>query len=101
VPVTLDQRAGGSVVGLNGEVEIHAASELKGVLLAALRSRQELRVELAGVTALDITTLQLLCAFERAAVKAGIRLLWTGPMPEEMGLAMALAGLERPPVDPR
>jgi anti-anti-sigma regulatory factor len=101
VPVTLDQRAGRTVVDLRGDLDIQAAAELKGILLAALRSRQELRVELAGVTALDITTLQLLSALERAATKAGLDLLWGGPISEETGLAMDLAGLERPLVDPR
>jgi anti-anti-sigma factor len=100
VPVTLDQRAVVSVIGLEGEVDIRAAVELKDVLLAALLSRQELRVDLAGVTALDITTLQLLYAFEQAAAKAGTKLLFSGPMPEAMDLAMGLAGLERLVVNP-
>jgi anti-anti-sigma regulatory factor len=101
VPVTLDQRADVSVVGLEGEVDIRTAAELKAMLLAALLSRQELRVELAGLTTLDITTLQLLWAAERAAGKAGTKLLWGGPAPEAMGLAMSLMGLERFWGDPR
>ena len=101
MPVTLDQRALVTVVGLEGEVDIRAAVELKTVLLAALQSGRELRVELAGVTALDVTTLQLLWASERAAVKAGTKLHWSGPMPEAMDLAMDFAGLERFAVDPR
>jgi anti-anti-sigma factor len=100
MPVTLDERAVVSVVGLEGEVDIRAAVELKGALLAALLSRQELRVELAGVTALDITTLQLLYAFEQAAAKAGTKLRLSQPMPEAMELAMGLAGLERLVVNP-
>ena len=95
VPVTLDRRAVVSVVGLEGEVDIRTAVELKGVLLAALLSQQELKVELARVTALDITALQLLWAFEQAAAKARIKLLWSGPQPEAMELATGLAGLER------
>jgi anti-anti-sigma regulatory factor len=89
------------VVGLEGEVDIRAAVELKAILLAALVSRQELRVELAGVTTLDVTTLQLLWAAERAAAKAGTKLLWGVPVPEAIELAMVLAGLERFSVDPR
>lgn len=101
VSVTLDRRALVSVVGLEGEVGIRAAAELKGILLAALESRQELNVEMAGVTALDITTLQLLCAFAHAAAKAGAKLVWSEPMPEPMQLAMDLAGLERFAVENR
>lgn len=101
MPVTLDQRAVDSVIGLEGEVDIQAAAELKDLLLGALRSRRELRVDLAGVTKLDITTLQLLWAFERAAAKAGTKLLWGGPMPKAMELAMDLAGLKEFAVDSR
>lgn len=101
MPVTLDRRAVISVVGLQGEVDIRAAVELKTALLAALLSGQELRLEMACATALDITTLQLLWAFERAAAKAGTRLHLGGPMPETMEFAMGLAGLERFAVDPR
>ena len=101
MPVTLDRRAVVSVIGLEGEVDIRAAVELKEVLLAALLSQQGLRVELAHVTTLDVTALQLLWAFEQAAAKAGIKLLFSGPMPEAMELATGLAGLERFTVNPR
>jgi anti-anti-sigma factor len=95
VAVTLDRRAVVSVVGLEGEVDIRAAVELKGILLAALESRQELRLEMAGLTALDITILQLLCAFARAAAKAGAKLILSEPMPKAMEVAMDLAGMGR------
>lgn len=98
--VTLDQRGEVSVVGLEGEVDIRAAAELKGALIAALESRQELRVEMAGVTTLDITTLQLLRAFARAAANTGAKLVF-GEMPKAMDLAMELSGLERIGVDPK
>jgi anti-anti-sigma factor len=104
VAVTLDQRALVSVVGLQGEVDIRAAVELKGVLLAALESRQELKLEMVGVTAWDLTTLQLLWAFARAAAKSGSESgakLIVCEMPEAMDLAMDLAGLERLAVAPR
>jgi anti-anti-sigma factor len=100
VSVTLDQRGEVSVVGLEGEVDIRAAAELKGALIAALESRQELRVEMAGVTTLDITTLQLLRAFARAAANTGAKLVF-GEMPKAMDLAMELSGLERIGVDPK
>lgn len=99
--VTLDQQAEISVVGLEGEVDIRAAAELKAILLAALLSRRQLRVDLVGLTTLDITTLQLLWAAEHAAAKGGTKLLWGGPMPEVVELAMGLAGLERFSVNPR
>jgi anti-anti-sigma regulatory factor len=99
--VTLDQSAKGSVVRFEGEVGVGAASEVKDALLDGLASGRELAVDLARVNELDVTTLQLLWAAERAAAEAGVKLGLTSPMPEEMGLAMDLAGLERFAVDPR
>jgi anti-anti-sigma factor len=100
VPVTLDQRAEVSVVGLDGDVDIQSAAELKGILLAALLARQGIRVELAGLTTLDITTVQLLWAAQHAAARTGTQLVLVGPVPKGVKQAMDLAGLDMPPVDP-
>ncbi len=100
MPVAIDESAGVSTVRLDGDIGIAAALELKGALIAALASHRELRVELGGVTAVDITTLQLLWTAAQAAPRAGIKLHISGPIPEEMELAMGLAGLERFAVDP-
>jgi anti-anti-sigma regulatory factor len=97
VPVILDQRAGISVVSLDGDVDIRAATELKDILLAALLTRQELRVELAGLTTLDITILQLLWAARLAAARSDTKLILAGPVSEGAKQAMDLASM--PPVD--
>jgi anti-anti-sigma factor len=101
VPAAVEQNAEGSTVRLDGEVDIRAALEFKGVLIQALASRQELRMELGSLTTLDITTLQLLWAAERATAKCGTKLVLSGPIPEAMEEAMDLAGLERFAVDPQ
>jgi anti-anti-sigma regulatory factor len=98
VPVVLDQSEVVSTVRLEGDVDIGAAQELKGVLMEALASRKELRVELADANALDVTIFQLLWAAERAAGKAGTGFSVRGKVPEEIVLAMDHAGLERLPV---
>ena len=100
MPVTIEKRAEGSLVRLDGDAGISAALELKGVLIEALASGPELKVDLSGVTALDITTLQLLWAAERAAAKAGTKLLLSVPVPEAMQRTMSLAGLENFAVNP-
>lgn len=79
---------------LEGDAGVSAALELKGVLIQALASGSELKVDLAGVTALDITTLQLLWATEQAAAKAGTKLRLSGITPEAMERAIDAAGLE-------
>lgn len=84
---------------LNGDVAIGAARELKGALIEALAFCRELKIDLTGVTALDMTTLQLLWAAQDAAAKAGIRVILTGPVPEGVEQAMGLASMERFAVD--
>jgi anti-anti-sigma regulatory factor len=101
VPVAIEQSAERSAVRLDGDVGISAALELKSALTEVLAVGQNLTVELAGVTTLDITTLQLLRAAQRAAANAGTAMLLSGPIPEAMELAMGLAGLERFAVNPR
>ena len=86
---------------LEGDVDIGAAVDVKALLLEALASRRGLRVELGGTTALDVTAYQLLWAAQRAADKAGMKFSVEGPMTEGIALAMAHAGLEQFPGNPR
>lgn len=97
--VSVDQSAEVPTVRLDGEVDISVALELKGALIEAVASRPGLRLELEGVTALDITTLQLLWAAGRETARSGTKLLLSGPAPEAMDEAMGLAGLEGFAVD--
>jgi anti-anti-sigma factor len=96
VPVEIEQSAEGpgSVVRLNGDVGICAARELKAALVEALAFSGVLKIDLAGVTAMDITTLQLLWAAQHAAAKAGTQVILARPMPEAVKQAMELAGME-------
>ena len=94
MPVVIEQSATGSTMRLDGDVGISAALELWGALNKAVASGLELKVDLAGVTALDITTLQLLWAARQAAANADTKLHLAGPMPEAMERAIDLAGLE-------
>jgi anti-anti-sigma regulatory factor len=94
VPMIIDQNATGSTVRLDGDAGINTAVELQGNLIEAISFGDDFKVELAGVTALDITTLQLLWAAEQAAAKVGTRLLLSGSMPAVLERAMELAGVE-------
>ncbi len=100
MPAAINQSAKGFNVRLDGDIGIEAMLELKRVLIEALAG-PELKLEFAGVTVVDVTTLQLIWATEQAAAKAGVKLLLSDPIPPEMQLAMDLAGLERFAVTPR
>jgi anti-anti-sigma regulatory factor len=84
-------------VRLEGEVGIGTALELKGVLLDALALRRELRIDVAAVTALDITILQLLWAGRHAAGEVGMEFSVSGAVAQEIVLTMERAGMEKFP----
>jgi ABC-type transporter Mla MlaB component len=54
-----------------GSVTIGEASRFKDALLDALGVTSELQVDLCGVTEIDLTGLQLLCATHQSALAAG------------------------------
>ena len=56
---------------LAGSVTIGQAAGLKELLVAALGEASELRLDLAGVTEIDLTGLQLLGAAHRSALASG------------------------------
>ena len=60
----------GAVV-LDGDMNIYHASDLKAPLLGALRNYQDLEIDLAAVTHIDTTGVQLLIVLKREAGKLG------------------------------
>jgi anti-anti-sigma factor len=96
--VTLDQSEALCVIRLEGEVGIASAAELKKLLLQALASGRELRVDLEGATELDVTAWQLLWAAEREARGSGVGFALAGRLPEKISAAVRDAGFDEFPV---
>jgi anti-anti-sigma factor len=96
--VTLEQSEALCVLRLEGEINIACAAELKKLLLQALASGRELRVDLEGATEVDVTALQLLWAAEREARGSGRGFTLAGRVPEEIAATAGDAGLEKFPV---
>jgi hypothetical protein len=71
LPLTVDRNPTRWLIRLEGEVSITSAAELKGLLLEALASAQELELDLEHAGAIDVTLLQLVWAAEREAARAG------------------------------
>jgi anti-anti-sigma factor len=95
VGIALEQGEELSVVRLEGAIDIAAAAELKQRLLEAFASGHEVRVELAGVTDLDVTAVQLLWAARRQAEVAGAGFAFAGKLPEPVTGALVHAGLDQ------
>ena len=98
MPITLDRNESQCLVRLEGELDISAAAELKKLLLEALASGRELRVDLERATDLDITAVQLLWAAERKAGVSGGSLRLLGRVPEQLAVALSDAGFEKFPI---
>ena len=98
MPVTLAQGEAQCVIRLDGEINIGSAAELKKLLLQALASGRELRVDLEHATELDVTALQLLWAVEREARGSSRGFTLAGRVPEEIAATARDAGLEKFPV---
>ena len=71
MPLTVDRNATHWLIRLEGEVNITAAAELKGLLLEGLASAQQLEVDLERSGEIDVTVLQLVWAAGREAASAG------------------------------
>lgn len=78
---------------LEGEIDANVSHELKEVLSAALSSqRRDLLCDLAGVSMLDITAVQLLLSARREAHLAGITFVLSD-VPANLEQSLADAGL--------
>ena len=93
MPIMAEQSEQSCVIRLEGEIEIAHAAELKSALVEAIERRQSLELDLGQVCCLDVTAVQLLVAFVRAAAEAGVELRLGAPLPEPLCAALAACGL--------
>jgi ABC-type transporter Mla MlaB component len=81
------------VLRLEGDIEVTGSAELKGMLMEAISSRKGVQVDLARVTDLDVTAVQLLWAAAREAEKAGMSFAIL-QVPESIACAGRQMGIE-------
>jgi len=93
VPLTLEQNPSRCLVRLQEGVDICAAAELKHLLLEALSTGKELRIDLEQATDIDVTALQLIWAAGRDAKNAGVAFS-VGDVPEDVLTLLQAVGLE-------
>jgi ABC-type transporter Mla MlaB component len=80
---------------LYGSVTIGQAAGFREALLDALGAASELKVDLSGVTGIDLTGLQLLCATHQSAQAAGKQFSVTDAGNRAYLDTVANAGLQR------
>lgn len=95
MPVTVDRNETHWLLQLEGEFNLTSAAELKRTLLEWLASGKDLQLDLERTEAIDITTMQLLWAAGREAVRAGAGI--ASRVPEAAAIAALDAGFKRFP----
>jgi anti-anti-sigma factor len=92
--VSVEHQEAICVVHLDGEIAIPSAVELKSILLQALDSGKEIRLDLEKATELDISALQLFWAARRGAIDAGSRFTVARDAPEHILRGAVDSGFE-------
>jgi anti-anti-sigma factor len=82
----------GSVVVLEGTIDISSAGELKAILLKALGTGKEVCISLDAVEYLDVTAVQLLWAAEQHARRSGAVLRFSGHLSDVVSTTLVNAG---------
>lgn len=93
----LDRSTTPAMMRLRGEVIIDHAAQLQERLGEALASGEAVLVDLAGITQVDVTGLQLLTAAEQAAEARGVAWERWGAVSESLQRTADEAGWERVP----
>jgi anti-anti-sigma factor len=91
--IDVDTLEGIRYIRLTDALDIAQAAELKGVLVSAIASSPRVCIQFAGVSALDVTTVQLLWAAVSQAKSAGSDLILEGPVSEAVARSLAGTGL--------
>jgi anti-anti-sigma regulatory factor/HPt (histidine-containing phosphotransfer) domain-containing protein len=82
------------VLVLSGEVTIERGADLREALLDVLDNFVSVRIDMAGVTAADLTLVQLLQSAAVTARARGVDLAASGPVPEAVAEAARRTGLD-------
>jgi anti-anti-sigma regulatory factor len=98
LPIALEVVETRCILRLEDDIDITCSGELKNMLIEALSSRKEVRVDLEGATDLDITIMQLLWAAALQARRSGASFAVLGVVPENIECAVRDAGFETFPV---
>jgi anti-anti-sigma factor len=91
----VEQSGGSGSLVIEGEMIIDHAEELKRFFLDALEGRHSLKLNMTGVSKVDLFGLQVLCSAHRFAMKADKDLALSGQLPEALRDAIVMAGYGR------
>lgn len=78
---------------VNGELTIHNAAAIQGVLIRLLESREDLHISLKEVSEVDLSFLQLLCSAHKTSKDLNTHITMSGDCPEIFRDAVRTSGL--------
>jgi anti-anti-sigma factor len=81
IDFSIDESSSTGTLTLSGDLTIQHASTLKETLLEGISNAQSLVINLEQVERMDLSTVQLLCAANRALQKADKNLVVAGAIP--------------------
>ncbi|MBA4391905.1 MAG: hypothetical protein C0399_13355 [Syntrophus sp. (in: bacteria)] len=85
----------GRILTLDGELCIQDADEFRALLLQSIDAVDALTMNVASVTDIDLSCLQLLCAAHRTAIKVSKRLELDKEWPESFARVIGESGYAR------
>ncbi|HMG87991.1 MAG TPA: STAS domain-containing protein [Terracidiphilus sp.] len=91
--VDVDTREGIRYIRLADALDIAQAAELKCALMDAIPSSQRVCIQVAAVSAIDVTIAQLLWAAVFHAKSAGSDLILEGPLSEAVDKSLSATGI--------
>ena len=91
--IEFTDRSGSLCIILSDVIDISQAAELKQILVQALQSNAQTRIEVSRANAIDLTVVQLLCAAVSYASAAGVALEIEGAWSEEVERSLSCTGL--------
>jgi anti-anti-sigma regulatory factor len=83
------------VIDVEGELIVQSAGEFRDAMARALRTFDEVYVNVERVTTVDVSCFQLLCSAHRTAVRNKKSLSCSGNLPEEFRKSAMAAGYIR------
>ena len=90
-----DSREGRRTLHIDGNLTIDQSCSFKDTLLEAFESTNHLIIDLEKVSAIDISSLQLLCAAARSITQAGKKISIKGEIPDIIKKALADVSIDR------
>jgi anti-anti-sigma factor len=95
IKMTLTEKGEGIAgVTLSGELTVRSAEEFKSKMLSLIDQYSILDLSVEGITAMDLSGVQIIEAFKKTIQQKGKRFTLVTVLPEELQLLLARAGVK-------